>query len=286
MSGPRRRPNQLVAPRPRSSAGRAGRSRLEREQAMSEGARMRAGRARQGLSPDRVRGPDLRALAGRRRLRPRRRRQPRGRCEAALRDHPAASQRHREPSPRARPAERRRGPHDAPRPDAGPSGALPSRPGPRQHRRPVRPRPDHRRGRRDAGEPGSRAVPRADVALHRRDPGGDPGPAAAPWRVDRLGPPPLHDGRRVQPGRPRGVHPALPRGACLPPRDAHQLVPRLPDQPVGPRGGGDARDGHALDDPLPRGRRASWPRRAGRVRDGGHHASRDDPRRHRRRRPP
>ena len=206
--------------------------------------------------------------------------------EAALRDHPAAPQRHRQPAPRARPAERRRGPHDAPRPDAGPPGALPARPRPRQHRRPVRPRPDHRRGRRDAGEPGSRALPRADVALHRRDPGGDPGPAAAPGRVDRLGPPPLHDGRRVQPGRARGVHPALPRGAGLPPRDAHQLVPRLPDQPVGPRGGGDARDGHALDDPLPPGRRRHGARRAGRLRHRGHHATGDDPRRHRRRRPP
>ena len=155
---------------------------------MSEGAAERAGRARQGLPADRVRGAHLRALAGRRRLRPRRRRlaarTPRKPPFVIIQPPPnVTGSLHLGP----RPAERGRGPDDAPRADAGPPGALPARPRPRQHRRPVRPRPDHRRRRRDAGEPGPRALPRADVALHRRDAGRDPRPAAAPRRVDSTG---------------------------------------------------------------------------------------------------
>ncbi len=154
----------------------------------------------------------------------------------------------------------------------GRPGALPAGSRPRQHRRPVRPRPDHRRRRRDAGEPWPRALPRADVALHRRDARGDPRAAAAPGGLDRLGTPALHDGRRLQPRRPRGVPPSLPRGARLPPRDAHQLVPRLPDEPLRPRGdrhpGDRERSGRSATTwsttrraPTSRARSSRWPPR-------------------------
>ena len=72
----------------------------------------------------------------------------------AVRDHPAAAQRHRQPPPRPRPAHHRGGPDGPPRPDARPAGAVPARPRPRQHRRPVRPGRDPRRRR-------ARAAPRS-----------------------------------------------------------------------------------------------------------------------------
>ena len=145
--------NQQVVPRPRSSAGRAGRfvsgaSPARRKPAQGRpGDRNDAAAAAdrdsgQGLRARRLRARHLRALAGRRRLRPGRRRLHGGLVPAALRHHPAAAQRDRQPPPRARPAHDGRGPDDPPRPDARAPGAVPARAGPRQHRRAVRARRD------------------------------------------------------------------------------------------------------------------------------------------------
>ena len=71
----------------------------------------------------------------------------------------------------------------------------------------------------------------------------------------RLGPAAVHDGRRQRARRPGRVRAALPRRARLSHGGARQLVPRLPDERQRPRGDPDARDGHALDRALPRGRR-------------------------------
>ena len=54
--------------------------------------------------------------------------------------------------------------------------------------------------------------------------------------VVRLGPPAVHDGRGVGEGRPRRVRAAVPRRPGVPDRGAHQLVPGLSDERVGPRG--------------------------------------------------
>ena len=256
MSGVRRRPNQQVVPRPRSSAGRAGRFRFEREwwQCRTQRPARRAGSPRptgraSSKGPSTSAGwpptssPPTAPEAGRMRAS--------RRSSSSSRPTNVTGSLHLGHAQRTAVEDVM----IAPRPDAGASDALPAGPRPRQHRRPVRPRPDHRRRRRDPGEPGPGALPRADVALHRRDAGRDPGPAAAPGRLPRLGSPPVHDGRRLQPRRARGLPPPLPRGPRLPPRDAHQLVSRLPDQPLRPRGDRHARDGHALDDPLPPGRR-------------------------------
>ena len=56
------------------------------------------------------------------------------------------------------------------------------------------------------------AVPRADAPLHRGDEDCHPRPAAARRRQLRLEPPPVHDGRGQQPGRPRGVPAAVSQG--------------------------------------------------------------------------
>ena len=105
-------------------------------------------------------------------------------------------------------------------------------------------------------------------------------------RVVRLGPPPLHDGRRVGEGRPRGVHPALPRRPRVPRRGPDQLVPGLPDERERPRGDPARRDGHAVVGPLPPDRRGDGRAGPGRDDHRRHDAARDDPRRHRGRGPP
>src|SRR3989304_2633574 len=76
---------------------------------------------------------------------------------------------------------------------------IPPPPRPRPARRPVRPRQDHRRRGRDPREPWSRALPRADVAVHQHDPRGHARPAAAHRGEPRLEPAPVHDGRRPPP---------------------------------------------------------------------------------------
>ena len=114
-----------------------------------------------------------------------------------------------------------------------PPDAVPARPRPRLDRGPVRPRPDHRRGGRDARQSLGRErylermwrfinETREVMLGQQRRVGG----------VARLAPPPVHDGRGLGQGRPRGVQPALPRRPRLPHRGAHQLVPGLPDERV------------------------------------------------------
>ena len=271
-------PNQQVVPRPRSSAGRAGRSVFGAD---DDGRRDEPTSATERPASRR---PTSRAqfeqaiyerwLDGRR-LRARRRRFDRRPGAAAVRDHPAAAERHRLAAPGPRPAERGRGPDDPPRPDARAADPLAAGPRPRVDRRAGRPRPDHRRRRRDAAEPRPRALPRADVAVRRRDAAGHAGAAATGRGVARLEPAAVHDGRGLGAGRPRGVHAALPRRPRVSHRGAHQLVPGLPDERVRPRGHPDARDRHALDDPLPPDRR----RRAARARARPSRSPRRGPRR-------
>ena len=107
-------------------------------------------RWRRPTTPQDVEPRDLRALAGCRRLRARRRGQPRRLVEAAVRDHPAAAQRHRRAAHRPRPDHDGRGRDGPPRADAGPPDAVGARRRPRLDRRAGRARRDHRRGRRDA----------------------------------------------------------------------------------------------------------------------------------------
>ncbi len=109
---------------------------------------------------------------------------------------------HRVAASRSRPADRGRGPDDPARPDARSADALPAGPRSCLDRRPVRPRPDHRRGRRNPPIPGPRAVPRADVAVHQRDPRGHARPAAAGRWIVRLVTSQVHDGRFLEPRRP------------------------------------------------------------------------------------
>ena len=147
----------------------------------------------------------------------------------------------------------------------GPPDAVPARARPRQHRGPVRARRDPREGGREpraVARP--RALPRADVGVRRSHPRGHPRPAATARRQLRLGPPALHDGRGQRPRRPGRLRAALPRRPRVSHRGAHQLVPRLPDERQRPRGDPDARDGHALDDPLPPARRGDRRARPGR----------------------
>ena len=213
--------------------------------------RHRADGPREGVPTLRRGGPDLRALAGRRRVRARRDGLDGRSGRRSVRDHPAAAERHRLAPPRACPAIRGRGPDDPPRPAPRAAGPVPARARPCLDRRPGRPRPDHRRRGRDAPEPRPRAVPRADAPVRRRDQAGD-APAAAPRRrLARLGTAPVHDGRDLRQGGSRGVPASLSRRPRVPDRGPHQLVPQLPHEPVGPRGHRDARDGHALERPLP-----------------------------------
>ena len=117
-----------------------------------------------------------------------------------------------------------------------PADAVPARARPRVDRRPVRARPDHRRGRGVAPESRPRALSRADAPVRGRDAADDARPATTGRRLGRLGPPPVHDGRRVGRGGAGGLLAPLRGRAGLPFRGARQLVPRLPDERVGPRG--------------------------------------------------
>ena len=73
------------------------------------------------------------------------------------------------------------------------------------------------------------------------DPRGHARPAATGRGVGRLGPAPLHDGRRLGEGRPGRVRAAVRGGPRLPDRGARQLVPGLPDERQRPRGDRHAR---------------------------------------------
>ena len=90
---------------------------------------------------------------------------------------------------------------------------------------------------------------------------------------------------RARRGRSAWLQAALRRRPRLPGRGAHQLVPRLPDERLRPGGHPHARDGHALDGPLPphrRGDRRADPDRGDHGRDD---AAGDDPGRYGRRGP-
>ena len=156
-------------------------------------------------------------------------------------------------------------------------------PGPRSRldRRAVRPRQDHRGGRRDARVARAGALPRADVASsstttrevmlgQQRRLG-----ASADWGRLRF---------TMDEGSARAVRVELQaplrRRSRVPDRGAHQLVPGLPDQRLRPGGHPDARDGHAVDDPLPPHRRGDGFARSGRLDRGRDDAPGDDPRRH------
>jgi hypothetical protein len=93
--------------------------------------------------------------------------------------------------------------------------AVAARRGPRLDRRPVRPRRHPRRRGREPPVARPRALPRADVALHRRDALGHRSPAAARGRFGDWG--------RLRftmdegsPGRPRRVQAAVRRRPGLP----------------------------------------------------------------------
>ena len=103
--------------------------------------------------------------------------------------------------------------------------------------------------------------------------------------VGRLGPAALHDGRGLGQGRARRLRPAVPRRPGLSDRGPRQLVPRLPDERVRPRGHPDRGDRDAVVGPLPPHRpddRRADPDRHDHRR---HDPARDDPGRHGRGRP-
>ena len=112
-------------------------------------------------------------------------------------------------------------------------------------------------------------------------------PAASSRRLARLEPAAVHDGRRLGPRRAGGLPAACTRGAGLPDRGAHQLVPGLPDERVAtsrsiptPETGTLWSIRYHLDR---RGdRRSPIPTATDQRR---HDPPGDDPRRHRRRRP-
>ena len=211
---------------------------------MSDTTGGRGGIALQGLPARGGRRADLRALAGRRRLRPRRRRlagptrskppfviiQPPPNVTGSL--HLGHAQRSAVEDP-----------DDAPRADAGPPGALPARPGPcvsiaAQF---VLDRIIAAEGETRASL-GPRALPRAHVALHRRGAGIIAGQQRRRRRLAPTGAASASRWTRSPAARgPRGVRAPLSRGPRVPPRDADQLVSRVSDQPVRPRGRGDAR---------------------------------------------
>ena len=89
----------------------------------------------------------------------------------------------------------------------------------------------------------------ADARRHRR-------PAAPAGHLGRLEPPALHDGRGLGRGRARRLQAAVRRRPRVSRREAHQLVPGRPDQPVGSRGHRDADQGDAVVRPVPLRRRA------------------------------
>ena len=288
MTAERSGSNQQVVPRPRSSAGRAGRfdsQRQDDDERHDRSARSGPTRAGQGLRSGRGRGRDLRALARRGRLRPGRCRIPGGPVEAAVRHRPAAAERDRRPAHRPRAHGGHRGRDDPPRPDAGSADALAAGTGPRLDRRPGRARPDPgRRGRGPRSRSGASATSPRMWAFVDETRDTILGQSRRLRLVARLGPDPVHDGRGQLEGRPDRLHPALPRRAGLPDRGPRQLVPGLPDERQRSRGGPDAGGRHALDAPLPPARR----RRSGgsgALDPDRHDPPRDPPRRRRGGRP-
>ena len=260
-------------------------SRGEQRRGRSGGAAGRDG-AGEGLPPGRRRARHLPALARRRRLQPRGQGLARRLEQAALRHHPAAAERDRLAAPGPCPALHGRGPDDPARPNAGPAGALPAGPRPRFDRRAVRPGQASREEGRDAPDPRPREVPRGDVGVRPRDARDDPGPAAPGRRLARHEPPALHDGRSLGARRARGLPAPLPRRPGLPDRGPDPLVPRLPDQRLGPGGHSERNDRQPLDDALPPDRRDDRRPGSERLDRRGHDAPGDAPGRHGRGREP
>ena len=150
MTAERPGSNQQVVPRPRSSAGRAGRSDFQARRPTDDRRPVRTTRPPpEGVRAGRLRDRDVPALAGRGRLRARRRRLAGRSGAAAVHDHPAAPEHHRGAPPGARPDLHARGRDDPPGPHAPPPDALAAGAGPRLDRGPVRPRsdPGRRKGR-------------------------------------------------------------------------------------------------------------------------------------------
>ena len=114
---------------------------------------------------------------------------------------------------------------------------LAAGPRPRLDRRPVRARQDHRRRGGERATLGRERYLERMRAVHRRHPDGDPRPAAARRGSRRLGP---RCGSRWTRCRRRAVREAFMRlyheGPRVSGRGAHQLVPGVPDERVGPRG--------------------------------------------------
>ena len=205
-------------------------------------------------------------------------------CAAAVRDHPAAAQRHRLPAPRPRPADHGRGPDDPPRADARaarrcscPASTTPASPpsscstgSSRRKGRAARP---SAASATSSGCAAFVAETRQVILTQQRRLGG-----SCDWGRLRFT---MDDGQRE--GRPR-TRSCGCTATDLAYRDggADQLVPGLPDERQRPRGDPDAGDGHALARPLPPDRRGDGSARPGCDRDRRHDAARDDPRRHRR----
>ena len=212
---------------------------------------------------------------------------PGGLVEAALRDHPAAPQRHRLAPPGPRPAEHGRGPHDPPRPDAaaGPRSACPASTTPRSPPSSCSTGSSPRRAR--PGRASAASATSSGCGASSRDPRRHPRPAAARRRLARLGPPPRSPWTSVSAGAVREAFTRLYREGlayrtealinwCPGCRTSVSDLEVIPTPEIG----------HALDGPLPPGRRGHRRARPGAGDRRRHDAPRDDPRRHRRRRPP
>ena len=219
-TGPRRR-NQQVVPRPRSSAGRAGRLRFRRRRSDDPSGSCPRHTCRRSSSTTCT-------SAGWRRTCSPRTGPARPRTGACRRSssssrrpnvtgslHLGHAQRTTVEDLMVRHA----------RMVGRPSLFLPG-PRPREHRRAVRAGRDPRQGGREPRHAGSRSLPRADARVRRRDPRGDPHPAAAARRELRLGTPALHDGRGQRPSRAGRVRAPVPRWPRVPHRGARQLVSR------------------------------------------------------------
>ena len=156
------------------------------------------------------------------------------------------------------------------------------------HRGPGRARPDHRGGGRDAAPAWAASATSSGCGSSSRRPATVILDAAAPGRRQ----PATGAGcaSRWTRSRRAAVREAFARlyreGLAYRAEALDQLVPGLPDQRVGPRGDPDARDGHALDDPLPPARRGDRPAGPGRDDHRRDHAPGDAPRRHGGGRPP
>ena len=175
--------------------------------------------------PGLVREADLRALDGGRRLRrgPRRPGRP-------LRHHDAPAQRHRRPAHGPRHGQRHAGPAHPLAPDDGRQHPVDARHRPRRHRHPGRRREAPLRARgQDPPRPRPRRAGRPHLGLEGRVPGAHHPPAAGHGLLLRLEAPALHHGRRLRPGRPRGLLPPLPRRAHLPRQPPGQLGLPAPD---------------------------------------------------------